>query len=263
MNGYHFHLGPLFGTNIYKKDQFMEHNQYSVIMNQLHALMKKQKMSYGRLSNLIKVPESTLKKWFHAKDGSFNRINVICEALQTSLSEVLESIHIQHVRTFVMGKKQQDYFLKDMTAFKVYWLLVYERLSPTDIEKRLRLNTVELRKYFFKLDLLNLIDVNLKEKVLVPKANPIRWNPKGAFMQKIFKNWSGAIVEESLQSKKDSDLILQYFQISEDSEIEFRKDLVALEEKYARRTIQELRSSPQMLKKIRFVAALAQGEFFK
>jgi hypothetical protein len=82
-------------------------------------------------------------------------------------------------------------------------------------------------------------------------------------MQEIFKSWSTGIVSDSLSSREPSDLILQFFQISEESEEELRKDLLALEEKYARRTTIELNGAEKKIKKLRFVASLAEGSFLK
>lgn len=242
----------------------MELISYPLIMNHFKVLMKSQKVSYSRLAVLVKTPESTVKKWFLADDGTLKRINLICRALGTTLEEVLKIINKETVRTIKMGKQQQEHFLNDPRCFEVYWLLVYERCSPVEIESLLKLTQAEVRKYLLKLDRFKLIEYSIKEKALVPKAIPVRWNSDGPFMQKIFRDWSKGIIEESLNQTASSNLILQYFQISADSEIELKKDLLALEEKYARRTIRELSSLKRPnVKNLRFVSALVEGSFLK
>lgn len=238
----------------------MDFISYQSIMKHLHQLMKTQKLTYNHLSVIIKRPESTIKKWFLSKDGSLHRINLICQALGVHLEDVLNALNQQKIKTFIMGKKQQEHFNNNFLSFKVYWLLVYERRTALEIQQLLKIDENVLRKHFLQLDQLNLIKVDLKEKAKPPKVTPIRWSAEGVFMQKIFREWSLGIIKQSLLSKKSSDLLLQYFQISEKSEMELRKDLIALEEKYARQTIQDIQMG-EALKKIRFVTALAEGSF--
>ncbi len=234
---------------------------YAIVMKALKNLLRAQKISYADLANRIDVPEDTLKKWFTSTDGAYSRISLICQAAGVSFSELLKDLERQNVVTYEMGGEQQAYFSKDYHAFKVYWLLVYERLSVESIQKLLQLNLGELKKILLKLDRFKLIELGPYDKVVTPEVVPIRWSPKGVFMRKIFTDWSHGVIEKSTSSEKSGDIILQYFQISSESEVELREDLIKLEEKYARRTSREMGMKEIEIKKMRFLCALAEGGY--
>lgn len=239
----------------------MEYSVYSTATSLIKQRMKLQKMTYARLSFLMKVPESTLKKWFLAQDGSLNNLSRICSLLGADLYEILLAAKSQEVRTFAMSASQQEHFLKDETAFEIYWLLVYERLSVSEIEQKLNLSSQEVLKRLLKLDRLKLIQLNPDEKILNPKLQPVRWSPEGPFMKKIYRKWINAIVDQGLLQNENDQLKLQFFQLSKSSMQELQKDLLVLEEKYARRTIQEMRVKEIKPEKIRFLCVTAKGSF--
>ncbi len=234
---------------------------YDAVMKALKNILRVQKISYAHLAKRIDVPEDTLKKWFTAEDGAYSRISLICQASGVSFPELLGDLERQNVEIYEMAEKQQSYFSKDYQAFKVYWLLVYERLSADSIQTMLELDPREFKKILFQLDRLKLIELGPYEKVVIPKVVPIHWSPKGVFMRKVFTDWSRGVVEKSISSKRGDDIILQYFQISLESENELREDLKKLEEKYARRTAREMGGRGFEVKKMRFLCALAEGGY--
>ena len=235
---------------------------YRLIMQQLKSSLKKQHLSYARLAQILNVPESTLKKWFVAEDGPFNRINLICEALGLSVYAVIKSAEEQSIQTFTFSKTQQDFFLKDRTTFNVYWLLVYERLDEKSIQKQLGLSPLEFKKSLLKLDKNELIQLGLKDSIRLPRMRPVKWKFEGRFMEELFLEWTNKLIEDNSRNE-DTNPLLQYFQLSSASEEEFKKDLEALEEKYARRTIIELNDPSKKLKKIRYFSTHAPGSFIE
>lgn len=227
-------------------------------MSQLKVSLKKLNISYARLALKLNIPESTLKKWMNAEDGPFGRIMMICEELGLSLQNILRSIETQDLKTFTFSIEQQKFFLKDPAAFKVYWFLVYERKSPSEIQELLNLKSDEFNRYLLKLDRVHLIEVGKNNQTKLPRMKPVKWKFSGHFMDELFKTWTQGILVDP--SKKD---LLQFFQLSESSLKEFHKDLEELEEKYARRTILELMERVEKLHQIRYMRVVAEGSFIK
>lgn len=81
-------------------------------------------------------------------------------------------------------------------------------------------------------------------------------------MEELFLEWTNKLIEDNSRNE-DTNPLLQYFQLSSASEEEFKKDLEALEEKYARRTIIELNDPSKKLKKIRYFSTHAPGSFIE
>ena len=239
----------------------MDRNIYPLLMAELRSRMKARKLTYADLGKKANIPAATVKKWFATSDGALSRVTRLCPALGTTLQEILATVEHQTVRTITMGQKQQAYFLSDYRAFEVYWLLVYERRSIAEIREALGMREVEVRRRLLKLDKLELISYGLDDKAKVPKVVPVRWTPEGLFIRQVFKAWMQSIITDGLKSTDQSDIILQYMQLTDQSEAEFRKDLIALEEKYARRTIHEMQLNIPNLNASRFLAVRVKGRF--
>lgn len=232
----------------------MAQSNYKSTISFLKLKLRKLGISYARLAATLDVPESTLKKWFSADDGSFNRISKICEVLGLPVYLVLKEAEEQNLKTFSFSKDQQSAFLKDYVSFKVYWLMVYERKLQDEVMGLLDLKPAEFKKILFKLDKMGLIQLGIGDVVKVPKMRPIKWKFSGTFMEKLLEDWVAGML-------KDSETNLQFFQLTLNSEKEFLNDLRMLEEKYARRTIMELSGDKKKLKQIRYLSGTAEGSF--
>ena len=232
-------------------------------MNELRQRLRRAKVTQAELSHHCGVPPSTLKKWFVARDGAMSRIHVICAALDVKLSEILKAIEMESVKTFKMGDAQQAFFASDMRTFQIYWLFVYERQPLKEIQTLLEIGDRDFEKRLFKLDRLNLMRYIDADRAKAPRANPVRWSSDGPFMQRLLANWSEDLAREAILNQAGSIFMLQYFQLTEDSEKELRRDLANLEEKYARRTVQELRLKTAKTGKLRVLISAAPGSFVK
>lgn len=239
----------------------MANVSYELVMAELKKALKRQNTSYAELARQMDLPESTLKKWFNADDGSFNRINMICQAMGLSVFGVIKNAEEQNVQTFTFHEAQQLHFMKDKESFVVYWLLVYERLSVDEVIQKLEINKDEINKILLRLDRLQLVQFGAEDSLKIPKMRPIRWKFEGTFMTELLRDWVTKLFKDNLLNKKGSALMLQFFQLTPQSEDEFRREIAQLEEKYARRTILELNNPSQKLKQIRYISALAEGSF--
>lgn len=237
--------------------------RYSLVMAELKKSLKRQNTSYAELARQLNVPESTLKKWFNAKDGSFNRIDMICEAMGLSIFGVIRNAEEQNVQTFTFSDPQQKYFLKDKEAFAIYWLIVYERLSTTQVMEKLGVEKSVLNKALLRLDKIGLVQLGADDNLRIPKMRPIRWKFEGDFMIELLREWVTDVFADNLANKKDSMMMLQFFQLTPQYEEELRREVALLEEKYARRTILEMKNPEQKLKQVRFISAIASGSFIK
>jgi len=241
----------------------MEHYSYTALMYVLREQMKQRKLKFNQLALMLKVPESTLKKWFSGQDGPFSRINQICDIFGITLGDLVEMVHKQGVHTFVFSEEQQKYFEGDPMAFYFFWLIVYERLDQQKAEEFLRLSKSQSRKILLRLDRLALVELDAGDRLRVPRTIPIRWAYQGKFIERIYKYWSMGILSSALEKESGSSIILQHFQLSARSVAELEEDLLKLEEKYASRTILEMNVGTEKLNQVRFLLSTALGGFLQ
>lgn len=234
---------------------------YPLVMNELKRALKRQNTSYAELAREMDLPESTLKKWFNAKDGSFDRIISICQVLGLPVYAVIKNAEEQNVQTFTFSETQQKFFLKDKTCFAIYWLLVYERMTADEVMKRLGIDQKVMDRAMLGLDKIKLVQYGPNNSLKIPKMRPIRWKFEGEFMVELLRSWVTEIFKDNLANKKDASMMLQFFQLTPQSEDELRREIALLEEKFARRTILELGNLNLKLRKIRYVSALSEGSF--
>lgn len=234
---------------------------YSLVMNELKKALKRQNTSYAELAREMDLPESTLKKWFNADDGSFDRIISICQVLGLPVYAVIKNAEEQNVQTFSFNSEQQKYFQKEKTSFVIFWLLVYERLSLNEVIQKLNIDQKIMDRSLLALDRIKLVEYGPGNSLKLPKLRPIRWKFEGQFMIELLKEWGTEIFKDSLANKNGSSMLLQFFQLSPQSADEFVKEITMLEDKYARRTILELGNSGLKLKKLRYISALSEGSF--
>ena len=173
----------------------------------------------------------------------------------------MKSVEKREVQVVQFSNAQQTYFQNNPDNFKIYWLLVNERQPLDAIAKNLEMKMDAVKRVLYQLDSLDLITVLPNDQLRLPKLRPIRWLSKGDFVERVFRDWSMTILNENLQTKQN--LILQFFQLSEEAAEDFQRDLKQLEETYARRTIQEISSGATAKKKIRFLACTSEGSFFR
>ncbi len=226
-------------------------------MIELKRQLKYLQVSYSDLARTLDVPESTLKKWFNTEDGSFNRITLICEALGIPLGILLKSIEDQNIKTFTFTKEQQTLFSANRKVFDVYWLLVYERKEPSEINEYLKIGPTEMKNILLKLDKVRLLKFGENDKVKIPNMRPIQWDFQGNFMKSLKSEWTERIL------KDPSRIVIQFFQLTSKSIEELDRDLLALEEKYARRTIIELSDVTKKRKQVRYLSAQALNSFIE
>jgi transcriptional regulator with XRE-family HTH domain len=172
--------------------------RYSLVMTELKKSLKRQNTSYAELARQLDVPESTLKKWFNAKDGYLNSIDMICEAMGLSIFGVIRNAEEQNVQTFTFSDTQQKYFLKEKQSFAIYWLLVYERMTTSDVMKKLGIDKNVLNKTLLRLDKIGLVQLGADDNLRIPKMRPIRWKFEGEFMTELLREWATPNSEDKL-----------------------------------------------------------------
>lgn len=229
---------------------------YPRAMRHLKAQLKSRRVSQHEFARTLGVPESTLKKWLNADDGSLERVHRLCEALGLSIGDLFKSLERAETQTFRFSDSQQSYFLENPSAFALFWRLVYER-RPFDEAARLAgLKTAAARAVVYRLDRLGLLEARSDDQIVLPRLRPVRWAPKGRFMERLYRDWTMAVVSRCLG---DGSAILQYFQLTPESAEELRRDLRRLEEKFSRKTIEDLSLGTERVRGIRFAAGLAEG----
>ncbi|MBL6988951.1 MAG: helix-turn-helix transcriptional regulator [Bacteriovoracaceae bacterium] len=224
--------------------------------------MKVKKITYKMLAKKIGLSESGLKKIFSSRDCSYERLNQICQALDTCLADIIVSHHETKMQEAKFDESQERFFVKNFDYFNFQWKLVNEGMSWEEIQDEFGLSYKETFKYLKKLDELGIIELNANNRVKKPKPCLRRWVGKGPLTKKVYKEWASKIIEDVVANDSPSDLfILRYLTLSKDSISELRRSLEELELEYLKKSQREHMANDLPLEKVRFLSTFSKGSY--
>lgn len=215
---------------------------FPLVVLRLKRLLRQKKITYRQLAPKVGMSESGLKKMFTAKDISLVRLSDVCQVLGINLSDLLAEIERGGENyQYTFSTQQENYFLKDKLGFRVFWKLVYERLSPEDIRLHYQLNNRAMGSVLQKLVSLKLVKLR-GSKVKVPRVREITWSRSGGFVKKILSEWSNKLVSDQLNGKapQDSQHLLRYFCVQKHVYKELLEKLKSLEKEFLLNTVRDM-----------------------
>lgn len=219
-----------------------ELTEYQVLTKNLKRTFKNYKLSYKDVAREIGLSESGVKKVLSARDGSFQRITQMCKLVGVSVGDLLQDTKVQDV-TF--SSKQQEAFLNDLSLFKIYWMLVYERQSTERIQTLLKISYKDLFAKIRKLDAMKLILLLPSDRIRIPSIKAVAWVGQGEFINKIYKAWTRHLLESVSKPKPEFNefFTIRYLPMTPKTYKEFQMALSNIEKEFVRRSIHEMRTS--------------------
>lgn len=240
-------------------------NEFKALCAAIKRILKQKKITYRDLARNIGISESGLKKILGGDDASFGRLVQIADSLDLSLADLLGEQASGSFEDVAFTPEQEKFFLKNMSHFFLYWLLVYERVEQDEAARRLVLTAKELRQFLGKLDDLGLLRLSTNGKVILPKVARIRWVGEGPFVEKLYQDWAVNTVRDLAHpaSRLNSRelFIIRYFKLREESYEEFLRAQRNLEVEFVRKSIREMNLNLPKMKMVRWVTAIDDRSF--
>jgi transcriptional regulator with XRE-family HTH domain len=234
--------------------------EFQIVTKNFKRSLKEQKITYRQLAKEIGLSESGVKKILSAKDGSFQRLTQLCQAVGLSIYELIDDSQNVEVR---FSEDQQRAFLNDRVLLQIYWLLAYERQSSELVQKKLNLTYKELFQRLRKLDALKLLRLLPKDRLQLPVIRAVNWAGEGEFFTKIYREWSRNLLESVAKPKTNPDefFLLRYLPMTQNTYKEFNLALLTLEEEFIRRSIQEMKTKGSQTKHVRWMVVADRRSF--
>ncbi len=96
----------------------------------------------------------------------------ICEAAEIQFSDLVAWAHSREEPTWILTPAQEEYFLENHTAFRVFEDISFRKLSSAESQKRRNLAPSDLRKILEKLEALDLIEATGRASIrIVPRGS--------------------------------------------------------------------------------------------
>ena len=242
----------------------MNKNLTQLVLHKLKELMRQKKLNYAVVARHLKMSESGFKKLMTGRELQLSKIEKICDVLEISFIELMQSFEKEKIRGVTFSPEQEEYFLKNHRSFLFYWLLVYERRPLAEVQRILELSLVQSEKILFQLDRYNFLKYYSKDKIQIPKVESVKWIGDSEFIKKIFQQWSILFMERMAKPEiaPDEFFAIHSWQMLPETYLEFIEAFRKLQTQYSTKAIYEMRLFPrEQLQQVRWVAAVDQCSF--
>lgn len=135
----------------------MTPTEYRQVRATLKKVIKNRNLTYAQLAKIMKTSEVTVKRFF-SEDKYSTRLFEICETLELSFFDLVETAKIARKKAFQLTEAQDRFFVKNIGHFAIF-REIYRKRSIKEIQKRWKLTNPQMTKVLTPLERLKLIEV--------------------------------------------------------------------------------------------------------
>ena len=155
------------------------------IVDAIKSELKRLAITYKILANKLNVSESTIKQMFANGNFSLNRLDAICEILDSDLHSLLEVSDSIEDKITSLSMQQEQALIQDKKLLVVAYCLV-NHWKVNEITERYDIEHNEIISILAKLDKMKLIELQPNNRVRLLMANNFSWHSNGP-IEKYFR----------------------------------------------------------------------------
>ena len=165
------------------------------IVQAIRAVLKQRGMTYRDLATALGISEPTVKRDFSRRDFALGRLDQICEALDISLSDLLQGTAAVQPAMSQLSKQQEQALVRDPRMLVVTYLLAND-WKVADITATFHLDENALTSILLRLDALHIIDFRPPNRIKRLTARNFSWRRDGPvhhfFLSRVVPEFLGA-----------------------------------------------------------------------
>lgn len=238
---------------------------YPVIREKLKLILKEQHITYADLGARIGLTESGVKKLFTGKDLSLSRLERICAALNTSISDLIQDDPTPHAPELEFDLETQNFFLRNRACFNLFFLLLTDPKPAEEIIQEYRIPKKLALQYIRELEKRKLVKRTTNDRVVPTIREPSLFKYSGPFIKRLVYEWSHAVVAETLNKGPskgaENYFATRLFYFLPDSHTEFTRSLSEVISEFALRSQRERKHFGRHTKPFRLLALVTKGHF--
>lgn len=166
------------------------------VMTSLKRIMKSRQMTYAGLARRIRLSEASVKRIFSRATLSLARLELICQALDVSMQEVVRLAGEQDAdASELLTLEQETALAADPNLLACFYLLANGH-SGREISVELGADEHVVRRWMVRLEALRLIEMRSKLRARARAASVIAWRRDGPLRRR----YESQIRHEFLQS---------------------------------------------------------------
>jgi DNA-binding Xre family transcriptional regulator len=190
------------------------------------------------LAAALNMSESGLKKSLSGPDMPLSRLMAICATINIELGDLLAAANAQrgHLR---LTAEQEAFFVRSPATFHVFRGLLDHDLDVPTVESRLGLDRASMRIYLGELSQLDLLTLLPDDRVRLSTPGPWSLKMSSALGAVVIADVQQTLLRHAqihhAQRGAEQELGMGQYRLSPDSLADFRAEMRALLESYARR----------------------------
>src|SRR5690606_19844452 len=186
-------------------------SETAAIIEALKRDLKRRGLTYRDLAKKVGLSEASVKRVFASKSFTLQRLESMCAAVGTSVSELVRSAGTaQDFGAYSLTLEQEELLASDRRLLACFYLILNNHGS-SEIQKKLQLSECELRALYVKLDAAKLIELQPRLKVRLRTGPVIAWRADGP----VYAAYEKMVKTELLQSEFQGTLEAIHFRSAE------------------------------------------------
>ncbi len=168
-------------------------------MKALKTVLKRRKISYKEAALVLDLSESSVKRLFNAQDGQFSKVEILCNWLGVSISDLMSIHENNNEDKYILNSKQESLFMKYPGAFQFYIELIEYELTAQEIKETYLLNDSSVTFYLNRLEEVGLIEVHPGNVVKNAIEQEVTLSSSGQLSRKLLKTSMDSIYQVTIE----------------------------------------------------------------
>jgi DNA-binding Xre family transcriptional regulator len=156
-----------------------------VIVAELKRALRERGLTYTDVAEKLGLHVASVKRLLTSGDLTLERVEKICELLQTGLADIVARTQERPVVSQLTVEQEQE-IVSDPKLFLVCWLLV-NRISFEEIVRNYQFTEREVLRLLIRLDQLKCIELQPGNRVRLLVNRHFSWRPGGPMQQFVYQ----------------------------------------------------------------------------
>ena len=219
-------------------------------------------LTYRDVGRRVGLSESAIKKIFSNEDCSLGRLGELAEVAELPLSELFKLAARPAFERVELSDAQQRGLLEDPAAFALYWKLVAERMSVSEIKRSFHLSERRCWQLLSRLDDLGLVVLGPEGRVTLVHRGLVRWVGEGPLLSHLHATWPIDALTNAQREPPGALYRLHELHLRPETADELRHRLTELLDDFLRRARYEQNTTARRDRDaLRLALAVAPGGF--
>ncbi len=198
------------------------------IISAVKLALKQRGLTYRALASQLEVSESTVKQMFANANFSLQRLDRICDVLETDIDSLLELSAAQEERLAKLSIEHEQALVDDAKLLLVAFCLV-THWSVAEILSRYDIGETEIITLLAKLDKMRMIELQPNNRVRLLITNNFGWQPNGP-VERYFRSQVQTEFFDTSFDEEGSLRVVKNGVISAKAQLELQQRMIAIDQ---------------------------------